>query len=121
MNKKFKTIKFFITLEKDETSEYYLLEDNRPIWQVGRSREDVFNFLVDNNIIHLRRAYKYGAINFIDSVNAIIDGKNKIGRYSFIRVGKDTKSLERQLYEREVKFFSRFDSEFLINKKYGEQ
>ena len=95
-------------LKPNDDFEYYMIDSDRFRTHIdGVSRIEAFDILVDDGVINVESINKIGIMTFVRMVNAILDGRNNIGRFSFFRVGANTLPLEQQMKNNQLPFTKR--------------
>lgn len=85
-------------IKEDKIGKYYLMDSDRYKTKInGVSRIDAYHKLVDDKVINVNKIKEIGFINFVKSINAILDGSVAIGRFKFYIVYNGGPSLEEQI------------------------
>lgn len=99
-------------IKKDKLGKYYLIDSDIYKTNInGISRMEAFYRLVDDKIINIKKINKIGVVNFVKTINSILDGNIEIGRFKFYVVYENGLTLEEQLKIEQNKYIKGVDGE----------
>lgn len=85
-------------IKHDDIGKYYLVDSDRFIFKLdGVSRIQAYNFLIEIGVINELQAWRCGIENYVQTIDKILDGTLRIGRFKFYRVSQHTETLDEQL------------------------
>ena len=85
-------------IKHDDIGKYYLVDSDKFIFKLnGVNRLQAYQFLIDIGVVNELQAWRCGIENYVQTIDKILDGTIRLGRFKFYRVSQHTEKLDEQL------------------------